>query len=83
MYNDAFIIDKRTKDELIAKDPKSVEIIRPNSLCYPGFQTIGYESFSSLQTHLFVSIYHSHSSVNALLPLDTLQYQSSSLERLQ
>ncbi|WP_051293402.1 Eco57I restriction-modification methylase domain-containing protein [Olivibacter sitiensis] len=28
-YNEAFIIDGKTKDELIAQDPKSVEIIRP------------------------------------------------------
>ena len=28
-YNDAFIIDGKTKDELIAKDPKSVEILKP------------------------------------------------------
>lgn len=28
-YNDAFIIDGRKKDELISKDPKSAEIIRP------------------------------------------------------
>ncbi|WP_082504629.1 MULTISPECIES: TaqI-like C-terminal specificity domain-containing protein [unclassified Chryseobacterium] len=28
-YNEAFIIDRKKKDELIAKDPKSVEIIRP------------------------------------------------------
>ena len=28
-YNDAFIIDGKTKDELIAKDPKSDEIIKP------------------------------------------------------
>ncbi|MCM1480213.1 MAG: Eco57I restriction-modification methylase domain-containing protein, partial [Muribaculaceae bacterium] len=28
-YNDAFIIDGRKKDELIAADPKSAEIIRP------------------------------------------------------
>jgi hypothetical protein len=27
--NEAFIIDGKRKDELIAKDPKSVEIIRP------------------------------------------------------
>jgi hypothetical protein len=28
-YNEAFIIDGKKKDELIAEDPKSVEIIRP------------------------------------------------------
>lgn len=28
-FNDAFIIDGKTKDELIAKDPKSAEIIKP------------------------------------------------------
>ncbi len=28
-YNDAFIIDGKKKDELIAKDPKSAEIIKP------------------------------------------------------
>jgi hypothetical protein len=28
-YNDAFIIDGKKKDELIAQDPKSAEIIRP------------------------------------------------------
>lgn len=28
-YNEAFIIDSKTKDELIAADPKSIEIIRP------------------------------------------------------
>ena len=28
-YNEAFIIDGKTKDELIAKSPKSAEIIRP------------------------------------------------------
>ncbi|AMX49746.1 hypothetical protein A4C56_00005 [Elizabethkingia anophelis] len=28
-YNDAFIIDGKKKDELIAEDPKSAEIIRP------------------------------------------------------
>lgn len=28
-YNDAFIIDGKTKDELIAQDPKSAEIIKP------------------------------------------------------
>ncbi len=28
-YNEAFIIDSKTKDELIAKDPKSAEIIKP------------------------------------------------------
>jgi hypothetical protein len=28
-YNEAFIIDKNKKDELIAQDPKSAEIIRP------------------------------------------------------
>ena len=28
-YNKAFIIDGKTKDELIAKDPKSAEIIKP------------------------------------------------------
>ena len=28
-YNEAFIIDGKTKDELIAKDPKSAEVIRP------------------------------------------------------
>jgi hypothetical protein len=28
-YNDAFIIDGKRKDELIAEDPKSAEIIRP------------------------------------------------------
>jgi hypothetical protein len=28
-YNDAFIIDGKTKDELIAKDPKSAEILKP------------------------------------------------------
>jgi hypothetical protein len=28
-YNEAFIIDGKTKDELISKDPKSAEIIKP------------------------------------------------------
>ena len=28
-YNEAFIIDGKKKDELIAEDPKSAEIIRP------------------------------------------------------
>ncbi len=28
-FNDAFIIDGKKKDELIAQDPKSAEIIRP------------------------------------------------------
>ena len=28
-YNEAFIIDGKKKDELIAQDPKSAEIIRP------------------------------------------------------
>ena len=28
-YNEAFIIDKTKRDELIAQDPKSIEIIRP------------------------------------------------------
>src|SRR5690606_20883649 len=28
-YNDAFIIDGKKKEELIAEDPKSAEIIRP------------------------------------------------------
>ena len=28
-YNEAFIIDKQKKDELIAKDPKNAEIIKP------------------------------------------------------
>ncbi len=28
-YNEAFIIDGKTKDELIAKDPKSADIIKP------------------------------------------------------
>ena len=28
-YNEAFIVDGKKKDELIAKDPKSAEIIRP------------------------------------------------------
>ncbi|MEA3447230.1 MAG: DUF559 domain-containing protein, partial [Bacteroidota bacterium] len=28
-YNEAFIIDSKTKDELIEKDPKSAEIIKP------------------------------------------------------
>jgi hypothetical protein len=28
-YNEAFIIDKKKKDELISEDPKSAEIIRP------------------------------------------------------
>ncbi|MDE5832835.1 MAG: hypothetical protein K2H64_07620 [Desulfovibrio sp.] len=30
--NEAFIIDGAKKDELIAQDPKSAEIIRPNNL---------------------------------------------------
>ena len=41
-FNDAFIIDGKKKDELIAEDPKSAEIIRPNNLCYLVFQTIYY-----------------------------------------
>ncbi|USL95652.1 Eco57I restriction-modification methylase domain-containing protein [Riemerella anatipestifer] len=41
-YNEAFIIDGKKKDELIAEDPKSAEIIRPNNLCYLVFQTIDY-----------------------------------------
>jgi len=28
-YNEAFIIDGKTKDELISKDPKSIEILKP------------------------------------------------------
>ena len=28
-YNEAFIIDNRTKDELVAQDPRSAEIIKP------------------------------------------------------
>lgn len=28
-YNEAFIIDGKTKDELIVKDPKSAEILKP------------------------------------------------------
>lgn len=31
-YNEAFIIDKTKRDELIETDPKSAEIIRPNIL---------------------------------------------------
>ena len=38
--NEAFIIDGETKDALIAQDPKSAEIIRPNKLSYLGFRTI-------------------------------------------
>ncbi|WP_221410510.1 hypothetical protein [Riemerella anatipestifer] len=41
-FNDAFIIDGAKRKELIAKDPKSAEIIRPNNLCYLVFQTIDY-----------------------------------------
>ena len=41
-FNDAFIINGEKRAELIAKDPKSAEIIRPNSLCYLVFQTIYY-----------------------------------------
>ena len=51
-YNDAFIIDGAKKDELIAADPKSAEIIRPNNLCYPVFQTI-YLLFSFELLSLF------------------------------
>lgn len=39
-FNDAFIIDGKKREELIDADPKSAEIIRPNNLCYPVFQTI-------------------------------------------
>jgi adenine-specific DNA-methyltransferase len=28
-YNEAFIIDRKTKDELIAQDPKSAEVLKP------------------------------------------------------
>lgn len=31
-FNEAFIIDGKKKDELIAEDPKSAEIIRPYNL---------------------------------------------------
>ena len=31
-FNDAFIISSEKKDELIAADPKSAELIRPNFL---------------------------------------------------
>ena len=41
-YNEAFIIDGKKKDELIAEDSKSAEIIRPNNLSYLVFQTIDY-----------------------------------------
>lgn len=41
-FNDAFIISGAKKDELIAADPKSAEIIRPNNLCCPAFQTTHY-----------------------------------------
>ena len=43
--NEAFIIDGAKKDELIAEDPKSAEIIRPNNLYYLVFRTIYYLSF--------------------------------------
>ena len=41
-FNEAFIIDGKKKDELIAEDPKSAEIIRPNNLYYLVSQTIDY-----------------------------------------
>ena len=44
-YNEAFIISGAKKDELIAQDPKSAEIIRPNNLYYLVFRTIYYLSF--------------------------------------
>lgn len=44
-FNDAFIIDGAKRRELIDKDSKSEEIIRPNNLCYPVFQTTYYWSF--------------------------------------
>jgi hypothetical protein len=44
--NEAFIINKNKRDELVAKDPKSAEIIRPNKLSDLEFQTTyGSSSF--------------------------------------
>jgi hypothetical protein len=53
-FNDAFIISGEKRKELIEQNPKSAEIIRPNNLSNPAFQTIDYWSFSSLQPRLFV-----------------------------
>jgi hypothetical protein len=43
--NDAFIINKTKRDELIKKNPKSAEIIRPNRLSGLEFQTTYGSSF--------------------------------------
>jgi hypothetical protein len=43
-YNEAFIIDGKKKDELIAEDPKSAEIIRSYNFCT--FRVLFYQFFS-------------------------------------
>ena len=55
-FNEAFIITKQTRDQLVADDPKSAEIIRPNNLCCPVFQTICLK-FSFLPS-LFLRLSH-------------------------
>ena len=74
-YNEAFIIDGKTKDELIEKSPKNAEIIRPNNLYYLASQTIDYLSFSVHQYLQFALICHSHKIISALLLQDILLYQ--------
>ncbi|HEX8577771.1 MAG TPA: Eco57I restriction-modification methylase domain-containing protein, partial [Flavobacterium sp.] len=65
-FNEAFIIDGKKKDELIAKDPNSAEIIRPNNLYCLAFQTIDCLFFFLRQFPLFALAYHIQSLINAL-----------------
>lgn len=72
--NEAFIIDGATKDALIAQDPKSAEIIRPNKLSCLEFQTICY-LFSFWRYFLLFHLYLSSHSV--LIFLSQMKVDSS------
>lgn len=74
-FNEAFIIDGKTKDELITKSSKNAEIIRPNNLYYLASQTIDYLSFSAHRYLQFALICHSHKIISALLLQDIPRYQ--------
>jgi len=62
--NEAFIIDKTKRDELIAKDRKSAEIIRPILLpLLLGLKTVFFAQllFSPQNSFQFLSLWHNYS----------------------
>ena len=67
-YNDAFIIDGAKKDELIAADPKSAEIIRP-ILRGRGIKRYGYDF-----ADLWLINTHNGIKEQGILPVDVNKY---------